>query len=443
MKDYLRSIVPTPVVTPSERFETSPGAQGQQDWSPYKLSFGEVHAFSYILGYSRRQWIEMMDGENFYNLIRCHIRAFNHLKGVARVCLYDNQKAVVIRRECGRPIYNTRFLAFATHYGFRPQALPPRTPKWKGKVERPFRYLETNFFNCRTFADKDDLDRQLQDWLANKNDIRPHGTTRRRPVDLHAEEIPHLLPLPMHPYDSAQVVYRIASIDGYIGWDGNEYSVPPVYVTQPLIVKVTETTIIVYSPEVKWLTEHELRPPHLGERFHKEEHKISRRGDHGRKELDLLIPAFLELGPASPEYLEGLKRTQTRYFGHHIARILLLKKRYNMDDIAAALDHALRYHAYDCRSVEGILSVQAQERTLEEPLTDLFKGKLAEWIRENASPPRSLESYQTLIEAAGKPASTQPSVDEENGHGDHESEDPGALEAAEAEPDRGDPGSRN
>jgi transposase len=31
-----------------------------------------------------------------------------------------------------QPIYNTRFLAFATHYGFRPWACRPRRPQTKG-----------------------------------------------------------------------------------------------------------------------------------------------------------------------------------------------------------------------------------------------------------------------------------------------------------------------
>ena len=51
-----------------------------------------------------------------------------------------------------QPIYNTRFLAFATYYGFRPVACRPRRPQTKGKIERPFWYLETNLLNGRTFS---------------------------------------------------------------------------------------------------------------------------------------------------------------------------------------------------------------------------------------------------------------------------------------------------
>jgi len=49
-------------------------------------------------------------------------------------------KVVVTRWEDDQPIYNTRFLSFATHYGYRPWACIPRRPETKGKVERQFHY---------------------------------------------------------------------------------------------------------------------------------------------------------------------------------------------------------------------------------------------------------------------------------------------------------------
>ena len=170
----LRQQCPRPAV---ERFETGPGAQAQMDWAVYTIDFTQegrrkVNLFSYVLGYSRRQYLHFTASQDMESTIREHVRAFEHLQGVAATCLYDNMKVVVARHEGDEPVYNTRFLAFATHYGFRPVACRPRRPQTKGKVERPFYFVETNLLSGREFRSLEHLNEVTAWWLAEVADVR-------------------------------------------------------------------------------------------------------------------------------------------------------------------------------------------------------------------------------------------------------------------------------
>lgn len=398
VREYvLRARPKAPVISlPTPDYD--PGQMAENDWSPYEIDFHDgrrtVQAFSYALVVSRRKAYSLHASADVHELMAGHVQAFERLGGLCAECKYDGQKAVVIRREGGQPIWNLRFIDFATYYEFTPRLCRPRKPNDKPHVERGFWEFERSFLNGRSFYDEADMARQLAGWSDTILDPRVVRGTRGTTLERFAAEAPHLRPLPARPYDTARLVYRLCDAEACIAWDGNHYEVPYEHASDFLPVRITSTQVFIYSRDLRCVATHDRLPKGLLGRGRLPERRPP---GHARGEgLELLRLTFDELGQEAADFLRGLERAFPRYTAHHARKVLALRERYKTDDLVAAIKHALRFGAVDSAAVARIVESQASPRTLDEYVADQTRERLQDWLGECRTQPRSLREYDDL-----------------------------------------------
>jgi hypothetical protein len=303
-------------------------------------------------------------------------------------------KVVVSGYDGDDPVYNPRFLAFAAHYGFRPAACRPRRPQTKGKVERPFAYIESSLLGGRTFRGLEHLNETAALWLAEVADVRIHSQTKARPIDRHAEELPRLIALPARPFDAAEVVYRTVDAEGFVVYRQNFYSVPWRLIGQSVAVRVTEAELVIHDKAFVEAARHRLLPrATAGQRRHCKDHDPPRDAQRRSEQLAL---HFAEFGATGTRFLEGLLASN-RSGKNQAERVLSLAAAYPRADVLSALERAVRYGAFSLQAIARILAARGRPKAPLDALADDHRTYLDRLLEGEPTPPRPTSDYQALL----------------------------------------------
>ncbi len=395
LKAFLRSLGLHPPRPPRvfRRFETRPGEEAQSDWSPYRVLIASretiVHAFSLILCFSRRLFVAFFRDERLPTLLWAHQEAFRYHQGLCRRIAYDNQTAITLGRVGGKPRWHPTFLAFAQHYGFEPSVGRPGHKERRGKVERPFHYLEHDFLAGRTFASWDDLHAQCREWLDTVANVRVHGTTRRRVDEAFAEEQPCLIVLPSVSFPSARQEPRVVQKDGYIPVDGSYYPVPEALLDRgPVNVRIDPRQVHLLDAAGQIVASH--RVPETPTRIP----APAPPPGHPRAALSRSAQeaAFLARFPHARAFLDGLAHRMTTLTPIHLRAIDQLVALYGHDAVQAALARAAAYRNFNARAVERILQ-RAHPTVVPEPAVGALSPRPEAFGALDDTDPGSLHDY--------------------------------------------------
>jgi transposase len=367
LRDYVRLIRP-PKLPVYLKLHFAPGECAQIDWGSWgtvvvgntcrRLSF-----FVIVLAYSRLMYVEFTVSQTMEHFLSCHEHAFTAFGGVPSKIMVDNMKSAVLQRLAGvAPVFNQRYADFARHYGFTIAPCNVARANEKGRVESGVGYVKKNFLRGLELTEFGAIQAAARVWLDATANVRIHGETHQRPVDLFAQERPHLQPLNENRYDVARTTTARASSQFRIMLDTNRYSVPAAYAHRRVIVKAYPDRVCIYF-DAELIARHQ-RSYARHQDIEDPEHAKGLIARRSRAREQRLMLRFLTLSPDAQAYYDGLeqKRFNAR---HHVRKILALAEAYPADSIARALSDGLAFEAFSAEYIANIL--EARARTLPEP----------------------------------------------------------------------------
>jgi transposase len=231
------------------RLRTFPAEQAQADWAHFgEVTWGRARrrlsGFVLTLSYSRAMWVEFFLDQSLENFILGHVHALQDWGGAPRNLQTDNLRSVVLERRGDAIHFHPRFLELSAHYHFAARPCAPARGNEKGRVERAIQYVRHSFFAARPFTTLADFNRQALDWRNQVAHQRPWpGDDSRTVAQVFAEEQPHLLPLPAHPFSSdlTRTVYADKTL--CVRFDLNDYSAPPQALGRAPTLVASPTTV--------------------------------------------------------------------------------------------------------------------------------------------------------------------------------------------------------
>ena len=371
-----------------------PGECIQVDWGSWgSIAVGSTRRrLSFLVMvccYSRLLYLEFTPSEKLEQFLQCLRNGLEFFGGCTRGLLFDNLKTAILKHRPGEsPRVHPRMLEMAAHYGFEVKAHPPRKAHQKGRVENAVGYVKKNLLGGLEIHTLESLNAAGAEWRDTIANVREHRETRKRPVDLFAEEKAHLLPLPPKPYDTAIVESVRASSQFRVSVDGNRYTVPCAYASKRLELWRYAERICFYRDG-----EQVARHPRCydrGRTIEDPDHAkplLEKRKRAGRQQK---LQSFLDLTPKAEAYYRGLKERRVNAFPH-VSKILALREIYGTEKVVRAIEEGLHLGAFSSEYLLNMLEQWQRPRAESAPLHLTRRQDLLEL----EIPERDLSEYES------------------------------------------------
>ncbi len=342
-------------------YDFVPGQEMQHDTSPHRLTFApfdkpvSVQCAGLVLAYSRRLFIQYYPRFTRFEAKAFLLEAVRFMAGVCPVCIIDNTSVLLAAGAGADAVIAPEMAAFARTLGFRFRAHRVGNPDRKGRIERPFAYVETNFLAGRSFTDFADLNRQALAWCRDIANRKPKRALGMSPDAAYVIEQPHLVPLPNALPPVYELLERVVDLHGFVSVDTNRYSVPERYVGKSVTVtkrpaeievRRKDTTIAVHRRVIDQRDTRSVLPGH---------HAIPLRQGRGTASEEASLRGQ---HPSLDRYAAALKQRSPRHGRRALRRLIEMQRTYPAEPFIAAIEQALHYGLFDLGRLEDLVLKQ-------------------------------------------------------------------------------------
>lgn len=356
---------------PVRRILTAPGEEMQHDTSPYTIEIGgkrvKRQCASLVLGYSRMLFIRFYPQFDRFHCKVFLTDAFRYFGGTCLRCVIDNTSVAIACGSGSMAQVSPEIESFEKRFGFTFMAHEIGDADRKGKVERPFWYIEKNFLVGRRFRDDDDLNRQAALWVEQTANRRRMRELKASPLELFAIEKGRLTNLPLYVPEVYRIWQRTVDVYGCISLHAMKYPAPAAYIGKSVIVRESKDRVVLLDGS-KEIASHARKvegSPAATDQPSLTAAPVRQKQAHHAEEMKLKT-----LGPDMQSYLEFLKAERGPRYVWSVKKLYQLLGQYRAEDLNMAVAKANLHRLSDVRRVETILLQDIAQRDYYLPLSD-------------------------------------------------------------------------
>ncbi|WP_041437934.1 Mu transposase domain-containing protein [Thermodesulfobium narugense] len=334
----------------------------QYDWSEYTVSFGlekiKVYLHSLIFGYSRKKFLDVSLNITQGTIFTILQESFKEAGGICRRIQVDNAKQFVSNPSRNNFKWNEAFLNFCGYYGIEATRSRPYYPESKGKVEKPFDFIEHHFIKNNNFDSFEDFYFKLKRFQEEFNNLY-HSTIKGVPNQFFERERELLISLPEKElFLSSFLESRKVTSDCLISYNGNRYSVPHYFSGKDAWVTTYKgIKLYIYSQTKKLIAEHTI-PKNKGNIVINKSHYKNYNNMVEESSFDSLSHRFLEhfsMFNDKDLFLDRIKNKKGLNPKYHLRHILSLFGYYDTLSCISVMQECIKYDIFNYHFVKGEL----------------------------------------------------------------------------------------